>query len=162
MSLTRVPTSILIVSTALLSSSLATAEDASTRTGYAGRVLLNKPEIAEATYKKLRGLRDLDNPHIREGLLLRNLQVDPNRSQVDLDVLREARIRGIEERGVDHGAVPAELIPPRRARPSPVQLTRPAGRERFDRPSSRGAMSWMVLFTACVLLIVGALLRVMR
>ena len=162
MSSTRVRTTVLIVSTALLSSGLAMAGDASAKKSEPRRVLLNKPEIAEATYKKLRGLRDLDNPHIGEGLLLRKLQVDPSRSQVDLDVLREARIRGIEERGVDQGSVPAELIPPRRARRAPVQLTRPAGRERFVRPSSRGVMSWMVLSTGCVMLIVGALVRMMR
>ncbi len=61
-------------------------------------LILDKPQIAKETYGRLRGLREAGNPHIRRGLLLRQIQTDPERSEVDREALREAHIRRIERR----------------------------------------------------------------
>jgi hypothetical protein len=84
--------------------------------------LIDKPWIASQTWERLVGLREEGNPHIRRGLLLSNIEDDPQRSQVDLEKLREERIRQIER---DAGA-PEET-------PLFVELRAPA-RPRVDAP----------------------------
>jgi hypothetical protein len=60
--------------------------------------LIDKGRIADETLQRAVGLREAENPHIREGILLRQMEDDPNRSRVDLDDLRRERIHLIEER----------------------------------------------------------------
>ena len=60
--------------------------------------LIDKGKIAEETLQRAVGLREAGNPHIPEGILLRQIQEDPTKSQVDLDELRRERIRLVEER----------------------------------------------------------------
>jgi hypothetical protein len=80
--------------------------------------LINKGEIAERTMQRAVGLREAGNPHIPEGILLRTIQDDPSRSQVDLDRLREEQIQMVERRGLDDGRpVSLRLPAPEGAQP---------------------------------------------
>jgi len=129
------------------------------------RVLLNKPKIAEDTLKERKGLRELDNPHIAPGLLLRKLQVDPERQYVDTERLREQRIQSIETRGqLADDTAPAETIP--RPPEIPLRSAEPkqdiAARKPFERAPARGFKNWLVVGAAAVLVITGLLARAVR
>ena len=160
---TSIRTTVLVVSTMMSFSGLATAgEDRKKKRVEPRGVLLNKPKIAEETYGKLRGLRELDNPHLREGLLLRKLQVDPVRNQVDLEALHAARIRDIEERQGRREGIPAEVLRSHRMRLPAVELTRAAGRQGLEPSSGRGGWTWVILSMGCVVLMIGVLVRATR
>lgn len=61
-------------------------------------LIIDKPKIAEQAMQRAVGLREAGNPHIRPGLLLSEIKDNPQVSKVDLQELREARLRIIERR----------------------------------------------------------------
>ena len=78
--------------------------------------LINKPRIAEQTMERLKGLQEAGNPHIKKGLLLQNLQVDPELSKVDTEKLHDRVIRLVETHSVN--GLPEDDVPG--AAPPPV------------------------------------------
>jgi hypothetical protein len=113
-------------------------------------LLIDKVRIAEETFGRVKGLKELGNPHLLPGLLLRTHQDDPSRSRVDLDELREKRIRVIERRGAPPPGHVVEPVEP------PVQIeSRPA--EEPPAPEDEGGipLNWVVMAMFSILLLGG-------
>lgn len=116
--------------------------------------LIDKGEIAERTMQRAVGLREAGNPHIAEGILLRELQEDPERSRVDLDRLREEQIQMVERRSLDEGR-PAALRLPSPEGSSPDASPPPPGGVEPAPPSDRGLFRVAFLAASIVLVLCG-------
>ncbi len=118
-------------------------------------LLLDKSKIARETHQRLEGLRQAGNPHIRRGLKLDTLQEDPKRSRVDLEKLREQRIRMIEQRGVS--GTPVEV-----SAATTVVLANRAAKAKTSRPrrrksneaSNQNGVNWLFVSFAATAMIV--------
>jgi len=122
--------------------------------------LLDKKRIAEETFGKLQGLRALDNPHIAEGLLLRRLEVDPERSRVDADLLRDRRLSAFAGRRVGP-ATPAATRDRERQTPEARERREPRAVEPAAAPGG-DVLSWIALASIAVVVGCALLARWMR
>jgi hypothetical protein len=112
--------------------------------------IVDKVEAVERASARRVGLREAGNPHIRKGLLLRNLADDPERSRVDAEALRRATIAQIErpDRESQAKAPAPRWTPPPRPAPPP----RPGAGETARSPAPEQGTGWGLLVPGLLLL----------
>lgn len=106
-------------------------------------LLSDKAEIAEQQYGRLRGLREADNPHIPEGLLLRQIQVDPEKSQVDMESLRRAQLARFESREFTPQVPTDYFSPGTGAAPKPQAGSQAGAEDEVETTRSPSFLVWL-------------------
>ncbi len=117
--------------------------------------LINKGRIAEETSRKAVGLREAGNPHIPVDFLVYKLEVDPEKEQVDGNLLRERMMSQIERRSPGTDSVLDEPPLPQDEEPVAVEPRTEAPSEGSDRRWVLLAVTGMCLTGAVVLFLLS-------
>ncbi|HLU48456.1 MAG TPA: hypothetical protein VK116_10240 [Planctomycetota bacterium] len=111
--------------------------------------LVDKSAIARQEARRLRGYRELGNPHIPEGFLLRKAEPDPELSRVDPEELRRRSIALVEGRRA-YSPPSSRAETEVRSQTSPSATDAEDVPDSMDRPARRGPHPGLILAVAAV------------